>query len=160
MAYTQKYYQAYPPQQSVTFHNLQPGLKYRVRVRAIDGEGNAGPYSNPADIISGIGSTSQPSDSVQSLVVSGYPLGVKVTWNAHASAKGYEVYVTEGPPGDGPADPDPSNKAQLYYRGNAIQVLVKATSGNTVKVKVLWYDQFGRLSTGYASGQGTAQSAS
>jgi predicted phage tail protein len=141
-----------------TFHNLQAGVKYRIRVRAVDGQGNKGSYSSPVDIIAGIGSDSQPSSAVTGLTVTSYPLGVQVAWNAQANARGYEVYVTES--SGTPPDPDPSNKAQLYYRGNATSILVKSQSGYNVKVKVLWYNQYGRLSSGVASGSGTASAAS
>lgn len=151
------YFKNYPPQQSVTFHGLLPGVKYRVRLRAVDGEGNVGPYSNPVDIIAGLGSTSQPTSPVASLVVIGYPLGVKATWNAMSGAKGYEVYSTKGV---SPPDPDPSNKQHLIYRGNSNELVIKAENDDVVKVKVVWYDQFGRKSTGIASGQATALDAS
>jgi len=151
MAYKQ---QDYTPQQSVTFHDLQPGVKYRVRVRALDGNGNVGAYSNPVDIIAGLGSSSQASSAVASLTVVGYPLGVKASWNVMTGAQGYEIYMTEG---SAPPDPDPSNKAQLVYRGNSNDVIVQATPGNTVKIKVLWYDQFGRMSTGVAAAEAKAQ---
>lgn len=137
-----------------TFHNLQPGIKYRIRIRAIDGEGNKGDYSSPIDIIAGMGSGTRPSDAVGGLVVSGYEGGADVSWNTKSNARGYEVYMTEGD-GSQP-DPDPTNKAQLYYRGNAIRVLIKSKAGNVVKVRVYYYDEFGWTSSGYASGQATA----
>lgn len=151
------YFKNYPPRQAVTFHGLLPCVKYRLRVRAVDGEGNVGPYSNPVDIIAGLGSTSQPTSPVASLVVTDYPLGVKVTWNAMTGAKGYEVYSTKGA---APGDPDPSNKQHLIYRGNSNELIIKAENDDTVKVKVLWYDQYGQKSTGIASGQGKALDAS
>jgi len=137
-----------------TFHHLQPGVKYRVRVRAVDGQGNLGPYSNAVDIIAGIGSAARASDAVASLTVVAYQQGVKVAWNAHANARGYEVYVTEG--ATTPADPDPTNKAQLKYRGNATEVIIKSTATYVVKAKVVWYDQWGRTSSGTAMGSATA----
>jgi len=138
-----------------TFHNLQPGVKYRVRIRAIDGEGNKGDYSNPVDIIAGIGSSSRPSDAVSGLTVSDYDKGVEVSWNVKSNARGYEVYTTEGD-GSQP-DPDPTNKAHLYYRGNATRILVKADSLKVVKVRVYYYNEFGWTSSGYASGQAAAK---
>ncbi len=151
MAYS---HEQYAPQQSITFHGLPPGVKFRARVRAVDGQGNFGSYSDPVDIISGIGSSAQPSNAVSGLVVSGYSLGVQASWNSEANARGYEVYVTKG--SGTPIDPDPSNPDHLYYRGNATSLMIKASNGHTVKVKVLWYDQFGRKSTGIASGSGQA----
>ena len=150
------YYENYPPQQSVTFHDLQPGIKYRVRVRAVDGEGNVGPYSAPVDIIAGLGATAQPSAAVSGLTVKDYPLGVEVTWNAQAGAAGYELYATKG---STPPDPDPSDRAHLHYRGNATKTVIKAQNNDTVKVKLVWYDQFGRKSTGIAAGYGQALDA-
>jgi hypothetical protein len=137
-----------------TFHGLQAGVKYRVRVRAVDGQGNVGPYSNALDIIAGIGSTSRPSNAVTGLVVAGYQQAVRVSWNGVAAAKGYEVYVTEA--AGTPPDPDPTNKAQLYYRGNATSILVKSTTGYNVKAKVLWYDEWGRTSSATAMGSAAA----
>jgi len=137
-----------------TFHNLQPGIKYRIRIRAIDGEGNKGEYSNPVDIIAGIGSSSRPTDAVTGLVVSAYDKGVEVSWNTKENARGYEVYMREG---DGSQeDPDPTNKAHLYYRGNGTRVMIKTASSKVVKVRVYYYNEFGWTSSGYASGQATA----
>lgn len=152
-----EYFKDYPPQQKVIFNGLRPGVKYRIRVRAVDGEGNVGSYSNAVDIIAGLGSDSQSSAAVTGLVVTDYPLGVDVTFNDMANAMGCEIYVTRGvvePPA-----PDTNDKSHLYYRGDATRVIVKAKDNEIVKVKVVWYDQFGRKSTGIASGQGTALDA-
>jgi hypothetical protein len=61
--------------------------------------------------------------------------------------------------GVSPSDPDPTNKAHLFYRGNAISLTVMAANNDVVKIKVLWYDQYGRYSTGIASSSAEALDA-
>ena len=156
MAYGQNY-QQFPAQQQVTFHGLRPGVKCRIRIRAMDGEGNLGPYSDPVDIVAGLGDIPQSHDALAGVNVAGCPLGVVVQWNAKAEAKGYEIYATKGQ--TSPPDPDPSDKTQLVYRGNARKVTIKAEDNDIVKVKILWYDQFGRKSLGVNLASATALSA-
>ena len=147
MAYKQ---QDYSPQQSVTFHNLQAGVKYRVRVRAVDGEGNVGAYSNPVDIIAGIGNKSQLNVSGYNLSLNAVANGVHVNWDEvpdtryhdDGVAAGYELYFTQG--SSTPPDPTPGNAAQLRYQGNGRYAFIPATSTYYVKVLIRCYDIFGR----------------
>lgn len=166
MAYTQKYYYKYPPQQSVTFHNLKPGIKYRIRVRAVDGEGNIGAYSNPVDIIAGIGSENQLQVVDPNLQVADAEGGVIAEYNevedtryhGDGVARGYELYATESST-DPPPDPDhnPYDPKQLKYRGTARKVFIKAVAGNYVKVLLTCYDLFGRRASNYFIAKGQAE---
>ena len=154
MAYSQR---NYPPQRQISFHGLTAGVKYRIRVRAVDGQGNVGPYSDSADIIAGLGDTSQPSTPVSGLSVADRTLGVDVQWSEMSGAHGYMVFATSG---STPPDPDPSNLTHLVYKGRGNKTHIKAEADYIVKVLVIWYDEFGRKSTGQAAENGKALAVS
>jgi hypothetical protein len=148
---------------TTTVHGLQAGRKYRVRVRAIDGSGNAGPYSTAGDIIAGIGSQSQFAMPNPNLVVSDAAGGVYAEWDevvdtryhGDGVAGGYELYVTSA--SGTPADPTAGDAKQFRYRGPARRVFLAAPAGYNVKVLLRCYDIFGRLNTPATNRIGTAK---
>lgn len=125
-------------QTSYTWRGLRPGVKYHVRVRAIDKRGNASASCAwVAKVAGGIRiPTPPPEGGVQLQSRSG---GVWVTWPASVDADGYEVFAREG------FDPGLDSN-YLFYTGKLTSVFIPTGSGTTVYTRVRAYNAAGECS--------------
>jgi hypothetical protein len=128
-----------------TFHSIPPGLKFNVRVRAIDGNGNRGEYSDPVQVI--VGQTGRSQLTMSAITVIGFPTyAVRVSWNSVQGAEGYVLYATKGV---SPDDPDINDRSQIAYSGPGLEAIIAAEAGHTVKVRAVCYDETGWRSSNY-----------
>ena len=130
---------------------LVPGRKYNVYIRAVDGNGNMGRWSDPAQVIAGITGRARLSMG-GTLNLSAVNQGVRVSWDAVTGAKGYVVYATF----NSVNWPDITTVDDIMHQGRSRNIVIPADNGDTLKVRVLCYDQAGIISTNYIQGEQTS----
>lgn len=101
MMIAMSYQQSVSPPVYYTFLNLRAGVKYWVKVRAVDGRGNMSDFCSPVSIVAG--NENLPSPVQPILMCESATNAVKIQWDTDPNAIGYEVFVRESAdPGTNP----------------------------------------------------------
>lgn len=135
------YTQSNAPPCYYTFLNLKPGLRYFVKVRAIDGRGNISDWSEIKSIVAGMKvKPVKPIPIARSATNS-----VEISWDLDENAQGYEVFCREN--GDPGVNPD---RIYLYalVRSNKVVYSVPSTgtTGYSVTARVRAFNSTGEYS--------------
>lgn len=147
-------YSASDPRTDITFQNLTPGVKYRVKVRAIDNCGNLSNFIQD-DVIAG-GSKEIPDACADVLdsepTITADDDGIRINWAVKSEYQekviGFEFCWTD----DGVTNPDFDNKnhRQIFTKRNFIVLPAKMSSEDatiTIKAKMRAVDRSGQHCT-------------
>jgi len=141
MSIVYSYAQSVTPPVVYTFRDLRPGVKYWIKVRAVDGRGNMSDWCPVVSIVAGGESLPTPDKPVVTLTTA--TNAVEITWDRDDKAHGYEVYAREN------ADPG-SSPSEDYLLGiyKSTRVVYNTPSSGvtgsyTVYVRVRGYNKAG-----------------
>lgn len=134
-----------PTRNYYTFHNLEPGVIYRSRVRVIDVNGNKGTWSDYLDVTAGITGHTQLT-MAGGLVLTSVAQGIRVQWGGVTDAKGYVLFTQVG------SYPGETDYELIVYQGKGRDIVVPADTGVLVYVLVRAYDAVGWRSSDTLTG--------
>jgi len=132
-------------------HGQLPGLRANVYVRAIDGNGNKGDWSEPVEVTAGMTGRSQLEMS-GSLTLAAAAQGVRVSWDSVSGAFGYIVFANV----NNVNYPDVDTIDDIFYQGRSRNIVIPAENGDSLKVRVMCYDAIGWRSSDYIQGTETS----